>query len=116
MLDDLLRQAEELVQAHAFLRSIADLDRTDNALRFRLIIDETLFIQVYANSRKTKFNFALISMGQRIFGRDSEAGVWHTHPFGSPESHLVLGDAGEAVTLSVFVAEVGDLLLRESLL
>jgi hypothetical protein len=52
MLDELLRQAETLVQAHAFLRAIADLDRTDNALRFRLIIDETLFIQVYANSKK----------------------------------------------------------------
>ncbi|MGA7874104.1 MAG: hypothetical protein WCA08_00445 [Desulfoferrobacter sp.] len=116
MLDDLLREAEALVRAHAFLRAVADLDRTDNALRFRLIIDETLFIQVYANSRKVKFNFALVSMGQRIFGKDSEAGIWHTHPFGSPENHLVLGDAGRHVTLSKFVREVEDLLLKESLL
>lgn len=88
MFDELPWEAENLVQAHAFLRSIADLDRTDNALRFRIIIDGTLFIQVYANSRKVKFNFALISMGQRIFGRDSEAGVWRTHPFESPGNHL----------------------------
>ena len=103
MLDELLRQAETLVQTHAFLRAIADLDRTDHALRFRLIIDETLFIQVYANSRKIKFNFAVISMGQRIFGRDSEAGVWHTHPFESPQNHLAQGDAGRPVTLSEFI-------------
>jgi len=116
MLDELLREAETLLHHHAFLRSISDLDRTDNAIRFRLTIDETLFVQVYANSRKFKYNFALISMGQRIFGRDSEAGAWHTHPFKTPEDHQTQGDAGKPVTLSAFVAEVENLLLRESLL
>lgn len=116
MLDGPLREVEALVQAHAFLRSFIDLDRTDHALRFRLIIDETLFIQVYANSAKAKYNLALISMGRRVFGRDSEAGVWHTHPFDSLESHLAQEDAGKPVTLTEFIAEVEELLLRESLL
>ena len=68
MLDDLIQEAQAIAKSHAFIRAIADLDRTDNALRLRLVIDETMFIQVYANSKKGKLNFALISLGQRIFG------------------------------------------------
>jgi len=116
MLDDVLQEVLTITQAFGFIRAVADLDRTDNALRLRLIIDETMFVQVYANSKKKKLNFALISMGQRIFGRDSEAGRWHTHPFESPERHEFTGNAGKPVTLTEFVMEVEDLLLRESLL
>lgn len=111
MLDDLMREAQTIADSYVFIRAMADLDRTDNALRFRLIIDETMFIQVYANSRKDKLNFALISLGQRIFGRDSEGGTWHKHPFTSPESHEFKGDAGKPVTLTGFVMEVEELLL-----
>jgi hypothetical protein len=116
MLDELLREVQAIAQSCAFIKAISDLDRTDNALRLRLIIDETLFIQVYANSKKNKYNFALISLGQRILGRDSEGGSWHKHPFESPESHQVEGDAGRPVTLTEFIMEVEDLLLKESLL
>ncbi len=48
MLDDLIREAQAVVESFGFIRAVADLDRTDNALRFRLIIDETMFIPVYA--------------------------------------------------------------------
>jgi len=116
MLDALMQEIQTIVGAYAFIRAIADLDRTDNALRLRLVIDETMFIQVYANSKKVKLNFALISLGQRIFGRDSEGGAWHKHPFASPESHEFEGDAGNPVTLTEFVMEVEELLLKESLL
>ena len=58
MLDDLMREVQTIAESYAFIRAIADLDRTDNALRLRLIIDETMFIQVYANSKKNKLNFA----------------------------------------------------------
>jgi len=116
MLDELLQEAQSIARSCAFIRTISDLDRTDNALRLRLIIDETLFIQVYGNSKKNKCNFALISLGQRILGRDSEGGPWHKHPFDSPENHQVEGDAGRSVTLTEFVMEVQELLLSESLL
>jgi hypothetical protein len=116
MLDDLMQEVQTIAKSYAFIRAIADLDRTDNALRLRLIIDETMFIQVYANSKKRKLNFALLSLGQRIFGRDSEGGKWHQHPFESPESHEFEGDAGKPVTLTEFVMEVEELLLKESLL
>jgi hypothetical protein len=115
-LDDLMLEVQTILGAYGFIRAVADLDRTDNALRFRLIIDETMFIQVYANSSKRKLNFALVGSGQRIFGRDSEGGRWHTHPFAAPESHEFDGDAGKPVTLSEFVMEVEELLIKESLL
>ncbi len=116
MLDDQMREVQTIAESYAFIRAFADLDRTDNAIRRRLIIDETMFIQVYANSKKNRLNFALISLGQRIVGRDSEEGTWHEHPFASPESHRFEGDAGKPVTLTEFVMEVEELLLNESLL
>jgi hypothetical protein len=116
MLDDLMREVQTIARSFAFIRAVTDLDRTDNALRLRLIIDETMFVQVYANSVKSKLNFALISPGQRIFGRDSEGGMWHKHPFESPESHESEGDAGRRVSLTEFVSEVEEILLKESLL
>ncbi len=116
MLDTLLQEARYLSGTCAVIRSLVDLDRTDNALRFRLVINDIIFIQVYANSKKEKANFALISLGQRIFGRDSEGGIWHKHPFGSPEDHQFEEDAGQPVTLTEFVMEVEDLLLKELIL
>jgi hypothetical protein len=116
MLDALLEEVHHIAERHAFIRAIADLDRTDNALRLRLIIDETMFIQVYANSNKNKLNFALVSLEQRVFGRDSEGGTWHKHPFESPEGHRSEGEAGRAMTLKEFVVEVEELLINESLL
>jgi len=116
MLDDLPREAQTVARSFAFIRAVANIDRTDNAVMFRLIIDETMFIQVYANSRNNKLNFALLSLGQRIFGRDSEGGKWHKHPFESPESHEFGGDAGQPVTLTEFVMEIEELLLKELLL
>ncbi len=73
-LDDLMLEVQTILGAYGFIRAVADLDRTDNALRFRLIIDETMFIQVYANSSKRKLNFALVGSGQRIFGRTVKEG------------------------------------------
>ncbi|MFZ0928210.1 MAG: helix-turn-helix domain-containing protein [Syntrophobacteraceae bacterium] len=54
MLDDLMQEVQTIADSYAFIRAIADLDRTDNALRLRLVIDETMFIQVYANSKKER--------------------------------------------------------------
>lgn len=53
MLDGLIQEAQTIALSYAFIRAMADLARTDSALRFRLIIDETMFIQVYANSGRT---------------------------------------------------------------
>ncbi|SPF42624.1 hypothetical protein SBDP1_40023 [Syntrophobacter sp. SbD1] len=47
-----------------------------------------------ATAKKDKHNFALISLGQRIVDSDSEGGIWHKHPFTSPESHEFEGDTG----------------------
>jgi hypothetical protein len=116
MLDNLWREALTIVQNFSFIRSIEDFDRTDNALRFRLIIFDTLFIQVYANSQKNKLYFALISSGQRIYGRDNESGLWHKHPFNFTGKHDFEGESGRGFTLTEFIVELEDLLLRESLI
>jgi len=88
MLDDLMQEAHAVAESYALIRAVADVDQTDNALRFRLIIDDRMFIQVYANSKKNKLKFALVSSGQRVFGRDSEGGTSHNHPSGQGSMKL----------------------------
>ncbi|MHC1725046.1 MAG: hypothetical protein AB9866_03310 [Syntrophobacteraceae bacterium] len=46
MLDDLIMEAQNIAKSYSFISTLADLDRTDHAVRLRLIIDETMFIQV----------------------------------------------------------------------
>jgi hypothetical protein len=44
MLDELMREVQAITETYAFIRGMTDLDRTDHALRFRLSIDQTMFI------------------------------------------------------------------------
>ncbi len=95
---------------------MVELGRTDHSVKFRLMIDMNLFIQVYTNSQSGRTNFVAISGGQRIFGRDSEGAGWHKHPFENPVEHDFSSDGSRQVTLTEFVIEVEDLLLREHFL
>ncbi len=85
-------------------------------MKFRLVIDANLFIQVYFNSQSGRINFVVISAGQRIFGRDSEGVGWHKHPFENPTDHDFSPEGSKQVTLTEFVSEVEEILIRENFL
>ena len=71
---------------------LVEIDRTDNIISLKLLIDNEMFIQIYANSQKNKLNLALVFKNRRLYGYDSEGGKYHCHPFDSPEEHVFVDD------------------------
>ena len=59
-----------------------------NALLARRLAERGVrFIQLYHNSHKHLWSYALVLAGNRIFGRNCEGGQWNRHPFEAPDSH-----------------------------
>lgn len=109
---DVLRTANEW----SFIRSIETVDKTDQAIKLRLQVDAECFVQVYANVRKNLFSYTLVLNRSRIYGRDSEGGTWHRHPYGDPDSHDRTPEGQLKVDLAQFLVEVQQILQAEGLL
>jgi hypothetical protein len=60
--------------------------RTDR-ISLRLVLDASLFIDVYFNADNARFDFSLIKEGDRVFGYDNLKS-WHYHPFEDPNQHI----------------------------
>lgn len=69
-----------------------EMDRTDNIISLKLLIDNELFIQIYGNTEKDKLNLALVFKDRRLYGYDSEGGKYHCHPLDAPEEHIFVDD------------------------
>lgn len=69
---------------------LIEMDRTENIISLKLLIDNELFVQIYGNSDKDKLNLALVLKKRRLYGYDSEGGKYHYHPFNDPEEHIFI--------------------------
>jgi len=69
-----------------------EIDRTDNVISLKLLIDNDVFIQIYVNIQKDKLNLALVFKNRRLYGYDSEGGKYHCHPFDAPDEHIFVDD------------------------
>lgn len=78
--------------AEKYNLELVEIDRTDNTISLKLLIDNELFIQVYGNAEKNKLNLALVFKKRRLYGYDSEGGKYHCHPFEHPEGHIFVDD------------------------
>lgn len=71
---------------------LVEIDRTDNIISLKLLIDNELFIQIYGNTEKSKLNLALVFKKRRLYGYDSEGGKYHCHPLDNPEEHIFVDE------------------------
>ena len=86
-LSDIKEQAFAIAREFGFI--VFEIDRTAHTINLRIIVDQDIFIQIYANARKVKLNLALTLYGDRIYGHDKEGGTYHLHPFDTPAEHLI---------------------------
>ena len=105
-------QARSVVRDFSFVSSIETLLRTPATLTMRFRITGRCFIQLYHNSNKHLWSYALVLGDNRIFGRDCEGGQWHRHPFEAPDSHDRSPEGQKAVTFRIFLEEVQDVLVQ----
>jgi hypothetical protein len=59
-------------------------------------------------------NYALIRNFLRAYGRDCCDEIWHRHLFEDPNEHDLSTDGRRAVSLSDFLYEVEEHLIREN--
>ncbi|MEW6379554.1 MAG: hypothetical protein AB1611_08085 [bacterium] len=99
-INNIIKEAGDVADKNDFY--LIERDRTDNIINLNLVIDNGLFIQIYANAQKDKVNLALIFKNRRLYGFDSEGGKYHCHPFDAPDQHVFVD---ESKSIKDFVQE-----------
>ena len=92
------------------------LARTENAVKIRLEISPTIFVQFYHHQKSNTSNYVLVGWNRRLYGWDSVGGKWHRHPYQSPREHDTSREGARAVTPLGFLEEVFWILQGEELL
>ncbi|KCZ71393.1 hypothetical protein ANME2D_02121 [Candidatus Methanoperedens nitroreducens] len=92
------------------------LIKTENAVKARIEISDSIYIQFYHHQLSGTSNYVLVGWNNRLYGRDCIGGNWHRHPFENPQAHDRTGDGAEDITLDEFLDEVFEILLREKLI
>lgn len=92
------------------------LARTKNAVKIRLEISPTIFVQFYLHQKSNTSNYVLVGWNRRLYGRDSVGGEWHRHPYQNPLEHDTSREGAREVTPSEFLKEVFEILQKDELL
>ena len=111
MIDNVEKQIYEVASKIAFVEKAETLLKTPNTIKIKLSITATCFIQIYQNVQKNIKSFVVISGNQRLFGRDCDGGVWHSHPIENPDSHDFSEDGARPVSFEEFMYEVSEKLI-----
>ena len=114
--EDLLGEVHQALLNYAYYVRYEIISRGVHYGKVRLVINKDLFVQVNRNEQASLTNFALIYRLQRIYGRDEDRGIWHQHPFSTPEHHDKGPEGSRPVSLTEFLAEVNALLHAERLI
>ncbi len=86
----IIKEASDV--ADKYNLQFVEIDRTDNIVSLKLLIDNELLIQIYGNTEKDKLNLALVFKKKRLYGYDSEGGKYHCHPFDNPDGHIFINE------------------------
>lgn len=114
--DAVEREVRRAAAQWAFIQRVATIDKTDFTIKLRLYVDVECFVQVYVNTSKPLTSYTLVLNRSRIFGRDSEGGLWHRHPAGAPDQHDFSPEGQRAVSFDEFLREVQQILQDKGLL
>lgn len=100
----------------SFIKRVQIIDKNEEAIKVRLLIDEYFFIQIYINIATETHNFVLVLNNQRLYGRDSQDYKWHRHPYEDPNSHDFTEEGSKAISVREFLEEVQEIIEKENLL
>ena len=89
-INEIIREANGIAERYNL--QVVEVDRTDNIISLKLLIDHELCIQIYGNAQKDKLNLALVFKERRLYGYDSEGGKYHCHPVDAPDEHIFVDE------------------------
>lgn len=111
--EEIIKQVADGLRSLSAFSSFEIVDATESTVKIRIYARKDLYVQLYANYAKDKLNLTLIHGDERIYGEDSEGGVFHIHSFDDPMSHIV---SKEDVSLETFLAKVQEYIERSGLI
>jgi hypothetical protein len=111
MIDNVEKQIYEVASKIAFIEKAETLLKTPNTVKIKLSITSTCFIQIYQNVQKNIKSYVVVSGNQRLFGRDCDGRVWHSHPIENPDGHDFSEDGIKEVSLEDFLYEASEKLV-----
>jgi len=115
-IESLKKEIFETAHKFFYIKTIYLIDETDSAIKFRLEIDASTFIQIYHNLATETINYVCIHSFQRIYGRDCCDGKWHRHPFDNPSSHDFSLEGSRHISLYEFLKEMEIYLIEKGLI
>jgi hypothetical protein len=111
-LSDLRQEVLDALESTWFLRSLEEVERTDDTFSLRLHIHSQLFIQIFAGVRSGSLYMALIEMGRRVYGVDRDAHGWHLHPYENVSQHQPMPEGFDPKPVQRFIAQVEAILIE----
>ena len=102
--------------AKKYALDVQILAETQNSVKARLTINESISVQCYYNQKSATTNYVMIGWSRRLYGRDSVGGTWHRHPFDDPDLHDDSAMGSLPVEPEQFLDEVFEILIREGLI
>ena len=115
-IEDLEKEAKEALEKFPFIKRMEIFDKHRGAIKRRLYVKESFYVQAYYNLKTGTTNFVALIGNQRIFGRDCDRDGWHRHPSHAPDTHDFSSEGKRKVTLLEFLEELQELVERENLL
>lgn len=116
MIKKVISEIEEVSIEFPFIKRHVRMDETEHTVKYRLVIEEDLFVQVYVNVENDTVGYVLVNKGQRVYGRDAIEGKWHRHSFEDPLGHDFSAEGPKKVSMKEFLMEIQEILDRERLL
>lgn len=105
-------EIKALAKEVGYIKDLVIVDETTNTIKIRLIVNKFCYIQIYVNFKKDLKNYAVIINRQRVYGRDSDGGKWHIHPWEASNKH----EFTKKISLKDFLFEAYKELLKSNIL
>jgi hypothetical protein len=115
-IEQVIDEIETAARRFRFIQAVVQIDVTRFSVKYRLAVENDLYVQIYVNVRNGTTGLAFVHQGRRLYGRDSENWQWHRHPVNDPQDHDFSGEGTRPVSIEEFLLEVGEILVSQGLI
>lgn len=84
---DFSKEVVNICSKYVFVQGIEIQLLDEPVVKFKAVLGKDTFFNIFYNSETSKYSFALIKNGKRIYGVDNTKN-WHIHPFNNPDTHI----------------------------
>ena len=84
---DFSKEVVNVCSRYAFIEGVEIQLLDEPVAKIKAVLGKDTFFNIFYNAETSKYSFALIKNGKRIYGADNTKN-WHIHPFDNPDAHI----------------------------